>query len=50
MTPWDIDWVWSLPLIAVSVIVHVIGLHPDSARDEGNRSDADERFPFLALV
>lgn len=26
MTPWDIDWVWSLPLIAVSVIVHVIGL------------------------
>ena len=23
---WDIDWLWSLPLIAVSVVVHVIGL------------------------
>ena len=26
MTPWDIDWAWSLPLITMSVIVHVIGL------------------------
>jgi hypothetical protein len=23
---WDSDWVWSLPLIAVTVIFHVIGL------------------------
>jgi uncharacterized membrane protein len=23
---WDIDWAWSLPLIVVNVIIHVIGL------------------------
>ena len=24
--PWEIDWLWSLPLIVLSVIIHVIGL------------------------
>ena len=24
--PWSIDWVWSLPLIVISVAVHVVGL------------------------
>jgi hypothetical protein len=26
VAPWGIDWVWSLPLIAISVVVHVVGL------------------------
>jgi hypothetical protein len=24
--PWDIDWLWGLPLIVVSVVIHVVGL------------------------
>ena len=24
--PWAMDWVWSLPLITVSVMIHVVGL------------------------
>ena len=23
---WDIDWLWSLPLIVMSVVIHVVGL------------------------
>jgi hypothetical protein len=26
VAPWGMDWVWSLPLIVTTVIVHVIGL------------------------
>jgi hypothetical protein len=26
VAPWSIDWVWSLPLIVISVAVHVVGL------------------------
>jgi len=26
VTPWSIDWVWSLPLIVIGVAVHVVGL------------------------
>jgi hypothetical protein len=24
--PWAMDWVWSLPLITISVMIHVVGL------------------------
>jgi hypothetical protein len=24
--PWALDWVWSLPLIVISVLIHVVGL------------------------
>ncbi|MFZ3177065.1 MAG: hypothetical protein WA150_03755, partial [Methylovirgula sp.] len=24
--PWVLDWVWSLPLIVLCVIIHVVGL------------------------
>ena len=26
VAPWGMDWVWSLPLIVTTVIVHVVGL------------------------
>jgi hypothetical protein len=26
VTPWELDWIWSLPLILVTVVVHVGGL------------------------
>ena len=26
MTPWIADWAWSLPLILLTVIIHVFGL------------------------
>jgi hypothetical protein len=26
VAPWGMDWVWSLPLIVTTVIIHVIGL------------------------
>ena len=26
VAPWGIDWIWSLPLIVTTVIVHIIGL------------------------
>ena len=26
VAPWDIDWLWSLPLIMLSVVIHVVGL------------------------
>jgi hypothetical protein len=25
-TTWEIDWLWSLPLIVMSVVIHVVGL------------------------
>ena len=25
-TTWDVDWLWSLPLIVMSVVIHVVGL------------------------
>jgi hypothetical protein len=26
MATWDIDWAWSLPLIVLTVVIHVLGL------------------------
>ena len=26
MAPWEIDWAWSLPLIVLTVVIHVLGL------------------------
>ena len=26
MNAWNADWVWSLPLIALNVVIHVLGL------------------------
>ena len=50
---WHSDWLWSLPLIVLTVILHVIGLGLINAsilRALGNLSDRRYRLFLFALV
>jgi hypothetical protein len=38
MATWDIDWVWSLPLIVLTVVTHVFGLGVINERIVGRMS------------
>ena len=51
---WDIDWLWSLPLIAICVIIHVVGLMPifREVVNTMNIATARRRFVpmFIAVI
>ena len=49
MTDWHADWAWSLPLIVLNVVIHVLGLGVINERIIGRLSDAVNRRHFTAL-
>jgi hypothetical protein len=51
--PWSVDWAWSLPLIAITVVIHVfgLGLITDEVDTVLKRVAGGRRFaPIFALV
>ncbi len=45
--PWTVDWLWSLPLIVLCVVIHVVGLGLINERVVRMLSDAVDRRRFL---
>ena len=43
MAAWHADWAWSLPLIVLNVVIHVLGLGVINERIVGRLSDAVNR-------
>jgi hypothetical protein len=53
MIPWVADWAWSLPLILLTVVIHVFGLGLINERVVGVLSRSMDRrrlVPLFALV
>jgi len=53
MTPWIADWAWSLPLILLTVIIHVFGLgliNERVVRALSRSIDCRRLVPLFALV
>jgi hypothetical protein len=48
MPAWHADWAWSLPLIVVNVVIHVLGLGVINERIVGVLSDAVNRRHYTA--
>jgi MFS superfamily sulfate permease-like transporter len=48
-TTWHDDWAWSLPLIALTVVIHVLGLGLINNKVVRVLSDAMGRRHFTAL-
>jgi hypothetical protein len=50
MVPWSSDWLWSLPLSAITVLVHVLGLYFIRLRFDRLLSHTNHRrIHFMAL-
>ena|SRR5215831_7502030 len=51
MTSWHTDWAWSLPLIVLNVVIHVLGLGVINERIVGRLGDAVNRpHPTASFV
>ncbi|HEY6293902.1 MAG TPA: hypothetical protein VI455_20295 [Terriglobia bacterium] len=54
VSPWGADWVWSLPLIVVTVVIHSLGLGLIDQRvalalDSSRKNRAPGRFSVLIM-
>ena len=47
--PWSADWAWGLPLIVLTVVIHVFGLSLIDERIARIQSDVVERYGYAAV-
>ena len=53
VSPWGIDWLWGVPLIVMTVVIHVIGLgliHARVVSTLGHTLDRRRFLPVFVLV